>query len=282
MQQALLKIIEGTTLQIQTKQSRPPPHTPHLPPNLVGAQTPQKGDTVTIDTSGILFIFTGAFIGLDKIISDRLGKGAIGFSTSSDEAPKKKEQKKEELLEKLEPKDLISFGLIPEIVGRIPITTATHLLSPQDLIRILTEPSNALLKQYTHLFSLSGITLHFTSPALHAIADSALKMGTGARGLRTVVEGILSDAMFETPGSSVKYVVVTEEVAKGKIPSLYFGRGERVRMRGVVEAEEEAWVKRGNKSYVDPPRNEEEDLEIPGTPPTDVGQAAVAVGGGGA
>lgn len=173
-----------------------------------------RGETVTIDTSSILFIFTGAFIGLEKIISDRVAKGSMGFNATvrgSDQPPAPSTEswpgyspsssnQPQNFLDLTEPGDLINFGLIPEIVGRIPVTTAVEALTEDMMVRVLTEPRNALLKQYEHLFSLGGVELRFTSPALREVAKSALKMGTGARGLRTVVERLLSDAMFETPG----------------------------------------------------------------------------------
>jgi ATP-dependent Clp protease ATP-binding subunit ClpX len=175
-----------------------------------------KGEVVTIDTSSILFIFTGAFMGLDKIISDRIAKGSIGFNAhvrgsalddlaydenlATAHALNRSGGRKMNLLELAEPSDLISFGLIPEIVGRIPVTTAVEVLNEEMLVRVLTEPRNALLKQYEQLFRLSGVELRFTSSSLRELASSALAMGTGARGLRTVVERLLSDAMFEAPG----------------------------------------------------------------------------------
>lgn len=172
-----------------------------------------KGETVTIDTSSILFIFTGAFIGLDKIISDRTEKGSMGFNAtvrSANQPPSSSDTQfshssghgsdPQSFLHLIEPSDLINFGIIPEMVGRIPVTTAVEPLTEEMLVRVLTEPKNALLRQYESLFALGGVELCFTSPALREIAKLALKMGTGARGLRTVVEKLLSDAMFETPG----------------------------------------------------------------------------------
>jgi ATP-dependent Clp protease ATP-binding subunit ClpX len=179
-----------------------------------------KGEVVTIDTSSILFIFTGAFIGLEKIITDRISKGSMGFNAhvrgsnvadlAQDEEQtarhglnyfhNQEKQRKLHPLALTEPGDLISFGLIPEIVGRIPVTTAVEALTEEMLVRVLIEPRNALLKQYEQLFQLSGVELRFTSSSLREIAKSALAMGTGARGLRTVVERLLSDAMFESPG----------------------------------------------------------------------------------
>lgn len=220
VQQALLKVIEGTTLQIHTKPERRPPT--GLPSNVPtglaggGGGAPAKGELVTIDTSSILFIFTGAFIGLDKIINDRIAQGSMGFNATMRSSSPSHIVRDDAIslrhglatgvdgklnpLELIEPGDLISFGLIPEIVGRIPVTTAVEALSEEMLVRVLTEPRNALLNQYVRLFSLGGVELRFTSASLREIAKSALAMGTGARGLRTVVEKLLSDAMFESPG----------------------------------------------------------------------------------
>lgn len=192
-----------------------------------------KGETFTVDTSNILFIFTGAFIGMDKLIIERVSKGSIGFNApvrgasaedlaEDEELMKKltpfyaveddvegvpgsdviKKKKKFNPLQMTEPGDLVNFGLIPEIVGRIPIIAAVESLDEEMLVRVLTEPRNALLKQYEQLFQLSGVELQFTSPALREVAKTALAMGTGARGLRTVMERLLSDAMFESPGMS--------------------------------------------------------------------------------
>lgn len=245
VQQALLKIIEGTTLQINTKPERRPPV--GLPQSPIGPNSPfspasagmggggvgnsGKGETFTVDTSNILFIFTGAFIGMDKLIINRVSKGSIGFNAPVRGASADYLAEDEELMKKLtpfyaneddvenvvggnvvrrkrkfnplqmtEPGDLINFGLIPEIVGRIPVIAAVEALDEGMLVRVLTEPRNALLKQYEQLFHLSGVELRLTSLALREVAKTALSMGTGARGLRTVMERLLSDAMFESPG----------------------------------------------------------------------------------
>lgn len=246
VQQALLKIIEGTTLHINTKPERRPPT--GLPQNPIGPNSPfnptsagmgsngvgnsGKGETFTVDTSNILFIFTGAFIGMDKLIINRVSKGSIGFNApvrgaSADDLADDVElmkkltpfyaneddmenvtgvnvvrKKKFNPLQMTEPGDLINFGLIPEIVGRIPVIAAVEALDEGMLVRVLTEPRNALLKQYEQLFQLSGVELRLTSPALQEVAKTALAMETGARGLRTVMERLLSDAMFESPGMS--------------------------------------------------------------------------------
>ncbi|KAI7072295.1 hypothetical protein KC327_g6847, partial [Hortaea werneckii] len=144
-------------------------------------------------------------------------------------------------LDLLEPQDLQTYGLIPELVGRIPLTCALSSLDIPALVQVLTEPRNSLLQQYRQLFALSSIELRITTPALHVIASEAQKMGTGARGLRTVLERLLADAMFETPGSGVKSVLVTEEVARKKRGAIFFGRGEGEGFRDLWAREEERW-----------------------------------------
>ncbi|KAI6806692.1 hypothetical protein KC365_g18906, partial [Hortaea werneckii] len=144
-------------------------------------------------------------------------------------------------LDLLEPQDLQTYGLIPELVGRIPLTCALSSLDIPALVQVLTEPRNSLLQQYRQLFALSSIELRITTPALHVIAGEAQKMGTGARGLRTVLERLLADAMFETPGSGTKSVLVTEEVARKKRGAVFFGRGEGEGFRELWAREEERW-----------------------------------------
>lgn len=292
VQQALLKIIEGTTVQVQAKPERGasragggngPGGGPYSPSGGSGPP-PARGEVYNVRTDNILFIFSGAFVGLDKLIMDRISKGSIGFgqpvrasSTSTDSRgfgqftnkgpiPVLPGSEEEALYKKylpfftsatpsspdeepiyfnpldlLTPADLQAFGFIPELVGRIPVTTALSPLTHSLLLRILTEPRNSLVAQYTTLFSLSGIELRFTTPALHKIAANALAMGTGARGLRTELETILSDAMFETPGSSVKFVLVTEAVADRKEKPIYLGRGQGGRFHSMIAAEESEW-----------------------------------------
>jgi ATP-dependent Clp protease ATP-binding subunit ClpX len=141
----------------------------------------------------------------------------------------------------LNPADLQTYGFIPELIGRIPVTAALSTLTQPLLLRILTEPRNSLLAQYTTLFSLSGIELRFTTPALHKIAANGFTMGTGARALRTEMETILSDPMFEAPGSSVKFVLVTEAVADRKEKPIYLARGQGGKFHAMISAEESKW-----------------------------------------
>ena len=291
VQQALLKIIEGTTLQIQAKQDRNSahsgsrqnngnsPHGPNYTP-LGGNNSPPHGgggqggksEIYNVRTDNILFICTGAFIGLHKVILDRISKGSIGFGANvraavldqnNPHSTTLKASEHEELfkrhipfftpaspdqaeqtfntLDLVEPTDLQKFGMIPELVGRIPVSCALSSLGEEALVRVLTEPRNALLKQYEQLFALSGVELRFTSPSLRVVAAEASKMGTGARGLKTVLERLLGEAMFETPGSATKYIVVTEDVARRKRGPIYLQRGQGHTFHSLLAEEEEMW-----------------------------------------
>jgi len=292
VQQALLKLIEGTTVQVHAKPERNAPRAGgpqnnSYPPNNPLGNPPSgpvspKGEVYNVRTDNILFIFSGAFVGLNKIIMDRISRGSIGFgqpvrasdshdgrggSHSANGAPVPILPGSEEEalyrkhlpfftatspsageepmyfnpLDLLTPADLQNYGFIPELIGRIPVTTALSPLTHSLLLRILTEPRNSLVAQYTTLFSLSGIELRFTTPALHKIAANALAMGTGARALRTELEMLLSDAMFEVPGSSVKFVLVNEAVAERKEKPVYLGRGQGARFHAMIAAEESEW-----------------------------------------
>ncbi|CAG7928632.1 unnamed protein product [Penicillium olsonii] len=302
VQQALLKIIEGTTVQVQAKPEKNPRAT--SPPNSFPSNSPlgngpfqpnnpnpaAKGEIYNVRTDNILFVFSGAFVGLHKAIMDRISRGSIGFGQpvrtpsntndfpgsanvspsqplpilpgSEEEALYKKhlpfftsaspagsgaEPTYFNALDLITPSDLQSYGFIPELIGRIPVTAALSTLSQPLLMRILTEPRNSLLAQYTTLFSLSGIELRFTTPALHKVAGNAFTMGTGARALRTEMETILSDAMFEAPGSSVKFVLVTEAVAERKEKPVYLARGQGGRFHAMISAEESVWEEKTRK-----------------------------------
>lgn len=311
VQQALLKIIEGTTVQVQAKPEKNASRTGSQssygsPLSGSGAAPPQKGEVYNVRTDNILFICSGAFVGLQKHVMDRLAKGSIGFgasvrSTATFFQSASRDQKstitkpipllpgsEEEALYKkhlpfftssptpdepldglpaepnyfnpldlVTPADLQSYGFIPEFIGRIPTAAALAPLTQSMLLRILTEPRSSLVSQYVTLFSLSGIELRFTTPALHAIAANALAMGTGARALRTEMETILGDAMFEAPGSSVKYVLVTEQVAKREEGAVYLGRGQGGKFHALIAQEEGEWEARHhprqNKDDDDPP-----------------------------
>ncbi|MFZ9396673.1 MAG: AAA family ATPase, partial [Erythrobacter sp.] len=167
-----------------------------------------------VDTTNILFICGGAFAGLDKIIADRLQKRSIGFGANVADPEKRRVG---ELLEKSEPEDLLKFGLIPEFVGRLPVIATLHDLDVEALVQILKEPKNALVKQYRKLFELEDVELTFTEEALQAIAERAIKRKTGARGLRSIVEGILLDTMFDLPDmDGVSEIVVDKDVVEGR------------------------------------------------------------------
>lgn len=309
VQQALLKMIEGTTLQIHAKHDKSstskmpgpaagtiyPTNSPlsggNIPPNSSSGSASTsstagaaKTEIYNIRTDNILFVFAGAFVGLQKIILNRIAKGSIGFgspirsasspSSSSDKPNNTQDQtiylkinspeaalfekhlpfftdsqavKELNPLDLLEPIDLQSYGLIPELIGRIPVSAALSALDEDALVRVLTEPRNSIIKQYIRQFALSGIELHFTSSSLREIAKSALGMGTGARGLRTCCERLLMETNFEAPGSSIKFVCVTGEVARKECAPFYFARGQGGRFREMIEAEEEKGVNQEDK-----------------------------------
>ena len=155
-------------------------------------------------------------------------------------------------LDLVEPQDLQKYGLIPELIGRIPISCALSALDTAALVKVLTEPRNSLLRQYEQLFQLSSIELRFTTGALHAVAETAEKMGTGARGLRTVMERLLGDSMFEAPGSSIKYIAVTEDVARRKCAAVYFNRDGKSRFHTLIARDEEEWEENHRADHLEP------------------------------